>query len=444
MSYSFGILIAISLSCQGAAGQDVLYGMNDVGHIPGGPDQIVQVDPASGVAVLVHTFPAGLNDLESLTYDARENVLWATNGGMLLRVDARTFAVTTLGPTGFTDIDGLAVQPGTAALFGVTYGGNDLIRLDKVKGTGTLVNGSVEEGSRLEDIAFDTAGSMYVLTSNSLVELLPSDGRRRSKVRLFGASSLEALVWWPAGNTFLSAADRGNFKDLVRLGRDGAVRFVSETQHSGYKDIEALALLPGNHVTPIEMQTLAAYRDRQGAHLAWQARREAAAFVVQRGLQDEGPWQTVGRVDEPVSSRGDNWIYEHVDADAARPPLAGLDLVYRVGVAEQDGTWAWIQFSIGAAPPASAAELHANAPNPFNPTTTFEVRLAVPGRVEVRLFDAAGRVVRDLQSPLLGPGTHAVVWDGRGADGRSVAAGVYPYVLMAGDAVLRGRAVLVK
>ncbi len=41
-------------------------------------------------------------------------------------------------------------------------------------------------------------------------------------------------------------------------------------------------------------------------------------------------------------------------------------------------------------------------------------------------------------------GTHQIVWDGRDGSGRSVAAGVYPYVVRGGSQVLRGRAVLVK
>jgi hypothetical protein len=56
-------------------------------------------------------------------------------------------------------------------------------------------------------------------------------------------------VWWEAEQTFLSAADRGNFKDLVRINRNtGVATFVSATLHSGFKDIEGLAFLPSENV----------------------------------------------------------------------------------------------------------------------------------------------------------------------------------------------------
>ena len=68
-----------------------------------------------------------------------------------------------------------------------------------------------------------------------------------------GASSLEALLWSPDGNTLYSAADRGAFKDLVRvdLAAGGVVSFVSSL-HSGFPDLEALAW-----VTPATDQLLA-------------------------------------------------------------------------------------------------------------------------------------------------------------------------------------------
>ncbi|HPF71583.1 MAG TPA: hypothetical protein PLQ13_12985, partial [Candidatus Krumholzibacteria bacterium] len=42
------------------------------------------------------------------------------------------------------------------------------------------------------------------------------------------------------------------------------------------------------------------------------------------------------------------------------------------------------------AAPAAALTLRPNYPNPFNPSTTLRFALAVPGRVQVRVFDAAG------------------------------------------------------
>lgn len=70
--------------------------------------------------------------------------------------------------------------------------------------------------------------------------------------------------------------------------------------------------------------------------------------------------------------------------------------------------------------------LEQNAPNPFNPVTT--IAFAVPegaGRVRLRIYNVAGRMVRELVDADLEPGAHRVVWDGRGDTGRSLASGVY-------------------
>jgi hypothetical protein len=83
--------------------------------------------------------------------------------------------------------------------------------------------------------------------------------------------------------------------------------------------------------------------------------------------------------------------------------------------------------------------LEQNAPNPFNPVTT--ITFAVPAgaeRVELTVYNVAGRAVRSLVEGPLEPGTQKVVWDGRDDAGRSLASGVYFARLAAGgESVVR-------
>lgn len=76
-------------------------------------------------------------------------------------------------------------------------------------------------------------------------------------------------------------------------------------------------------------------------------------------------------------------------------------------------------------PPPFALEQ--NVPNPFNPTTTIRYSIPVPGRVRLKIYDAAGRLVRTLvdeeQSPRAG--VFRVNWNGTNDAGREVASGVY-------------------
>ncbi len=78
-------------------------------------------------------------------------------------------------------------------------------------------------------------------------------------------------------------------------------------------------------------------------------------------------------------------------------------------------------------PGAGAVALLGNDPNPFNPSTT--IRFVVPDgearAYNLRVFDAAGRLVRTLGAGSASPGMHAVPWDGRDDAGRDVASGVY-------------------
>jgi hypothetical protein len=101
---------------------------------------------------------------------------------------------------------------------------------------------------------------------------------------------------------------------------------------------------------------------------------------------------------------------------------------------------------VGVESPAQPAlRLHANAPNPFNPRTTIRYDLPRATRVNLKVHDLAGRVVRVLRERVLQPeGRHEVVWEGRDDAGREVPAGVYLYRLQADGKSASGRMVLVR
>jgi len=79
-----------------------------------------------------------------------------------------------------------------------------------------------------------------------------------------------------------------------------------------------------------------------------------------------------------------------------------------------------------------ATYLAQNYPNPFNPTTRIAFGLAAPGNVSLRIYDAAGRLVRVLVEGARPAGTYAEMWDGRDSGGRAAASGIYFYRLTAG------------
>ena len=82
--------------------------------------------------------------------------------------------------------------------------------------------------------------------------------------------------------------------------------------------------------------------------------------------------------------------------------------------------------------------LLANYPNPFNPDTWIPYHLAKPAEVTLHIYAVNGVLVRTLVLGHQAAGIYqnrsrAAYWDGRNAQGESVASGVYFYTLTAGD-----------
>jgi hypothetical protein len=83
-------------------------------------------------------------------------------------------------------------------------------------------------------------------------------------------------------------------------------------------------------------------------------------------------------------------------------------------------------------------------PNPFRSMTTTRFTLPSSGDVRLGIFDASGRLVRELVDSTLPAGSHAVVWDGRDGKGRAAPGGIYFYQLQVDDAHLTGRITLLR
>ncbi len=85
-----------------------------------------------------------------------------------------------------------------------------------------------------------------------------------------------------------------------------------------------------------------------------------------------------------------------------------------------------------------------NYPNPFNTGTVIHYSLRNEGSAKLDVYDVLGRHVRTLFDGLQSTGLHDVVWDGRAANGQTVASGVYFYRLTVGEGVESKKMVLLK
>ncbi len=89
-------------------------------------------------------------------------------------------------------------------------------------------------------------------------------------------------------------------------------------------------------------------------------------------------------------------------------------------------------------PPVSYV-LHANYPNPFNPTTTIRYDVKQTAHVSVKVFNLLGREVTTLIHERIPAGSHTVSWDATG-----LPSGIYFCQMEAGDFVQTRKMVLLK
>jgi len=153
-----------------------------------------------------------------------------------------------------------------------------------------------------------------------------------------------------------------------------------------------------------------------GIGLAWTVTGAARIdrLVVERRT-DDGHFVEVDTVDAP-SAHG-----EWVDTSVLR---AGT-YAYRVGVELGEYRVESDAVEIAFTPTVRETRLVKAWPNPFNPQTTIEYALSQPGRVQLKIYDLAGRLVRSMDLGHQPVGTGRVQWNGTDDRDRVVSSGTY-------------------
>jgi hypothetical protein len=109
-------------------------------------------------------------------------------------------------------------------------------------------------------------------------------------------------------------------------------------------------------------------------------------------------------------------------------PVIGV--VARTGCSDEQGFWysPW-SFVTGVEDDVRLPKVYRldqNFPNPFNPVTTIRFALVEASHVQLRIYDAAGRLVMTVVDREMDAGEHTVRLDARG-----LASGVYFYRIVA-------------
>lgn len=88
---------------------------------------------------------------------------------------------------------------------------------------------------------------------------------------------------------------------------------------------------------------------------------------------------------------------------------------------------------------ADGYKLYNNYPNPFNPETNIEFRVAEIGQVNLKVYDATGREISNLVNQKMNPGTYNIKFNASNLN-----SGVYFYTLTAGNFRETKKMILVK
>ena len=88
--------------------------------------------------------------------------------------------------------------------------------------------------------------------------------------------------------------------------------------------------------------------------------------------------------------------------------------------------------------------LKKNFPNPFNPFTTIEYELPFDTYLELPIFDARGRTVKNLINEKRFSGKSSIQWNAKDNHGQTVPSGIYFFVMNAGGYKKTNKMIILK
>ena len=160
------------------------------------------------------------------------------------------------------------------------------------------------------------------------------------------------------------------------------------------------------------------------------------------GLVRDGNW---GQASIPVEDIRGEWIdlrmlsYEFVILEVNGASCEfGLDDIYWDG----GETTSIIEDEFGENP--TKFNLQNSFPNPFNPVTTLRYDLPEDALVNITIYDMVGRVVKTLMNDQQTAGYKSIQWNATNDAGSPVSAGIYLYMIQAGDFRQTKKMVLLK
>jgi hypothetical protein len=162
------------------------------------------------------------------------------------------------------------------------------------------------------------------------------------------------------------------------------------------------------------------------------------AILVQYMTANGFQHSTLG-IEDPSKTIAIQALYNGVYHRACAPIAAGRAILYVTDY----------PYPTGIADPQQASGLRPKPllmvyPNPVADKGTVLWTVKTEGKVTLKLYDASGREIRRLVDAQMKPGRYTASWDGRAANGKKVAEGVYFYRLETAAGTCRQKVVVTK
>lgn len=204
------------------------------------------------------------------------------------------------------------------------------------------------------------------------------------------------------------------------------------------KSIKAI----NNGFIPVELISFNARTSDNSVILTWETSTETnnKGFSVERNIN--GTWKEIAFVNgKGTSTSPSKYIY----TDNLVSVQAKGNISYRLKQVDFDGTSEFskvVNVNINTMPVDFA--LAQNYPNPFNPSTSIKFTVPVNSNVKIAVYNAMGKLVKELVNRDYEAGTYSVEWLGNDNNGSKVSSGIYFYKMEAGNRTITKKMVLMK
>jgi hypothetical protein len=316
---------------------------------------------------------------------AVNNTLYASSGGndsgKVLLINPQTGIGSTLGPSLYSEIRSIAVNPKTKIIYGIASNNinSGILRINAPGGD--AYNYFTLPLADMGAIAFDTAGTLYAGMHNGVIYEINLQTREYTQICSLKVK-IQSLSFNPATNELWGTP-------LIALG-------------AGKDKIYKVNLETGDTIvvgqTGFGIMTNAIAFDNSGNLYG-----VTGTTTVLNNLVSLNKQTASGTL---IGSIG----YKNITGISFSPVVTGVKDKQLIPV---------------------AFNLKQNYPNPFNPSTTIEYSIPKASNVKITIYNILGDVVSVISNSFREAGTYRTNWNATDGNGNKVSSGVYFYELKA-------------